>query len=267
MVDTGEVQIPRSTRALLNIMATVGISRQAALPVARRVSQSRAGSFVRQALSLAIGSSMIGIAVALLVKADLGLTPYDVMSSAIQQLTGLTLGQAGWALTGSLFALAAILGKRPSGWGLAYIFLNGVAIDLAIGLVESPDSLILRLAFVVASIPILAAAISLVVYSGTTGGAFELLMLAGEERGIDRIKVRYALDIGVFTLGILLGGRFGMASIIHMFSFGLMLRVGTQALLDHEAGREARIEASNRDASNRVAERKPQPDRVMVRQG
>lgn len=226
-------------------MATVGISRQAALPVARRVSQSRAGSAARQAVSLAIGSSMIGIAVALLVKANLGLTPYDVMSSAIQQLTGLTLGQAGWVLTGSLFAMAAILGKRPSMWGLAYIFLNGVAIDIAIGLIQAPESLVLRVAFVGASIPILAAAISLVVYSGTTGGAFELLMLAGEERGINRIKIRYALDIGVFTLGILLGGKFGIASIVHMFMFGLMLRAGSQALLDHEAGREARLQTRN----------------------
>jgi len=236
------VQISRPTQALLNTLAIVGLSRQAALPVARRVSQSRAGSIARKVVGLALGSSLIGVAVALLVNAELGMPPYDVLSSGIQSHTTLTLGQSSWLISGVLFMTAALLGRFPSVWGLSYVFLNGIAIDAAIGLVNAPDLLIVRWGFVVAAAALISIAISIVVYSGTTGGSFELLMLAGEDRGVSRIKVRYALDIGIFALGLILGGKFGVATIVHAATIGVLLRTISQVLLDYERGRNARMQ-------------------------
>lgn len=237
------MQISRSTQTLLNTLALIGLSRQAAIPVARRASQSRAGSVARKAMSLMLGSSLIGVAVALLVNARLGMPPYDVLSSAIQLHTGLSLGQASWLISGVLFTSAALLGRFPSVWGLAFVFCNGLAIDAAISLINEPQTLTLRWIFVVAATALVSIAISVVVYSGTTGGSFELLMLAGEDRGVSRMKVRYALDFGVFGLGLALGGEFGPATVVHALTIGLLLRTISQILLDYETGRNSRVRA------------------------
>lgn len=126
---------------------------------------------------------MIGISVALLVHAGLGLPPYDVLASALSGRFGISLGQSGWLVAAVLFGGAALLGQRPSIWGLVYIVSNGLMVDAAAGLMTQPDTLLGRWTFAIAAIVVMASGISLVVYSGTTGGPFELLMLAGEVRG------------------------------------------------------------------------------------
>jgi len=129
-------------------------------------------------VALLVGSTMIGAAVGFLVQADLGLAPYDVLSSGIQQRLGISLGQAGWIVAFVLFAISSALGHRPSMWGGAYIVANGVAVDLTGWLLNEPQSVVVRLLFVLAGIVIMATGVNIVLYSGTTGGPFELLMLA-----------------------------------------------------------------------------------------
>jgi uncharacterized membrane protein YczE len=178
-----------------------------------------------------------------MVRADLGLTPYDVMSSALSQRLGLSLGQAGWAMAAGLFAVAAAFKHRPSPWGVGYILANGFAIDAAGGLLTRPETFAGRWTFVAAAVVLLAAGVGLVVYSGTTGGPFELLTLAGEDRGISRTTMRYSLDVGVFAVGVMLGGSFGPATVVFALSFGFVLRMISQALVDHGQGRQARMSA------------------------
>ncbi len=184
---------------------------------------------------------MIGAAVALLVQADLGLPPYDVLSSGIQGKLGVSLGQAGWLVAGVLFVIATILGQRPSGWGIAYILANGLAVDAMGGLLNAPESIAGQVAFVVSGIVVMAIGVNVVLFSGTTGGPFELLMAAGEVRGIARLKTRYALDVGVLVLGLGLGGAFGAATVIYAALMGIALQAINQMFLDFGVGRSVRL--------------------------
>ena len=192
-------------------------------------------------IALLVGSTLIGTAVAFLVQADLGLAPYDVLSSAIGTQLGISLGQAGWAVAAVLFMIAALFGNRPSPWGIGYIVANGLAVDATSWLLNSPATLAGRVVFVFAAIVIMAAGVNVVLYSGTTGGPFELLMAAGETRGLKRIHVRYALDVIVLGLGITLGGDFGLATIIYAALMGVVLQLLRQALDDYGSGRQLRL--------------------------
>ena len=221
-------------------LRTAGMSRHSALPALRRLNRIAPVSKLRQAAFLLLGSVGIGVSVSLLVKANLGLAPYDVMSSALRDRLGITLGQAGWLLAGTLFLVSSILGRRPSLWGISYILANGVAIDASSELLNSPDALAGQIGFVAAGTVLMASAVSLVMYSGTTGGPFELLMLAGEDRGFKRARVRALVDFGVLALGVTLGGSFGVATVAFAATFGIVLQAVGQALLDHQAGRTAR---------------------------
>lgn len=226
------------------MLSRVGMSRHSALSVARGISTTRTRSVGRQAAALVIGSALIGLAVSLLVEAQLGLAPYDVLSSGLSERLDLSLGQASWTIAAALLLAATLLRRPPSGWGLAYVFLNGVAIDAASGLLQRPSSIAVRLVFVFAGIVVMAAGINVVVHSGTTGGPFELLMAAGEDRGVARITVRYILDIGVLVGGILLGGTFGPASILYGLLMGLTLVALSEAIEDYRFGKANRRTAA-----------------------
>lgn len=228
-----------------DLLNKIVFSRHSGLGIARTASPTRARSFASQLSWLIVGASLIGFAVALLVEAQFGLAPYDVLSSGLSHHLGVTLGQAGWLLAAVLLVVAALLKRPPSAWGMAYIFLNGVAIDAASEILRTPSSTALRVTFVIAGIVTMASGITVVVHSGTTGGPFELLMSAGEDRGIKRIHTRYMLDGGVFVLGLALGGTAGFGTLAYAATMGLCLSAIGQAAEDCKCGRRVRRSLQN----------------------
>ena len=222
---------------LLRRVGSLGFGRQAALAAARRAFPTRAHTPARRLVSLIAGSGSIGVGVALLQQADLGLTPYDVLVSGLQPRLGLSFGQTVWVVAAFFFGLAAIFRKFPSRWGVAYVFANGVAIDAVSGFINAPESMPARWTFVALSLLAICTGISLVVHSGSTGGAFELLMRAAEERGRSRQVVRTSLEVGVLLTGVLLGGKLGPATVVVAVGIGPLLGVTMQVLDDHSRGR------------------------------
>lgn len=199
------------------------------------------------------GSALIGLGVAMFSRARFGLPPYDVMLSVLRDQLGVSLGQAGWALAVALLSVAATLGQFPRVGTLAYIVLNGIAVDAAVGLLRSPEPFALRIAFVGFGVAAIAAGVSLVVHSGNPGGAFELLMTAGDERGKDPIRIRTGLEVSLLVLGVVLGGDFGPATVVFAIAIGPVMRAGRQALDDHRAGRRHRVHATHEPPSRQLA--------------
>lgn len=202
-------------------------------PEATRVSLSRA-------MSMLAGSTLIGLGVSFFVHARLGLAPYDVLLSAMRPRTGLSLGQSAWLLAAVLFSVAALLGQRPRLSGLVYVVANGFAVDIAVSVVRDAEPLGLRILFAFLGLAAIVGGISLVVHSGLTGGAFELLMNAGRERGHDPIKVRTGIELSILAAGIALGGDFGIATVGFAALVGPTMRAFNQALSDHRNGRGLR---------------------------
>lgn len=247
--------ISSALSAVIDQFGRLGFGRQAGLVAARRLFPSRAHTPLRRLAALLIGSSFIGVAVSLLVQADLGLTPYDVLVSGLKPRLGLSFGQTVWVISGVLFAIAAVLGQRLTRWGIAYTITNGLAIDMVSGWVNQPSSILARYLFVCAAIAGLGFGISLVVHSGSTGGAFELLMQAGEKRGLKRTRVRTSLEVGAFVVGLMLGGTFGIATFMVAFGIGPVLGVMSQALTDHSHGRALRQQAAMPEELAKVSAR------------
>jgi len=228
-------------RFVLKFVGPFGFGRSAGLVAARRRFPQRAQTPARRTASLFVGSLLIGTGVALLTQARLGLSPYDVLVSGLLPRLGLSFGQTVWVVSGVLFLIAAILGQRPSRWGIAYVLANGVAIDAVSGLINSPVAMPARIFFVAAAVCTISGGVSLVVHSGSTGGAFELLTCAGELRGLDRRTVRTSLEVTVLMIGIALGGSFGPATVVIALCMGPLLAMFGQALSDHSKGRMTRL--------------------------
>ncbi|MEQ8839410.1 MAG: hypothetical protein RIB98_00355 [Acidimicrobiales bacterium] len=188
-------------------------------------------------------SALIGLGVAFLLAADLGLPPFDVWLSAVDQRTPLSHGQAAWASSGLLFGVAAALGVRPTLVSVAFIVANGLAVDIARQIIVPPDTIGVRLAMAAIGIAMLIAGVGLIVHTAATGGAYEAITEAAARRGISPVRFRTGLEVGALAAGVAAGGSFGFVTVIIALGVGPLLAAAMQALADHRAGREARLQS------------------------
>ena len=173
---------------------------------------------------LACGSLLIGLGVALYLHARLGLTPYDVFLSAITRAIGVSHGQAGWITAATLFAIAGFLGRWPAVPSVALIVANGFTTDLFNAVLPDMTSMPVRVLAILLGLAAMVGGISLVVHTNTTGGPFELLMNVASDRGRSPTSVRTVLEIGFLVLGIVCGGRIGLATLLYGLTVGPSIR-------------------------------------------
>ena len=226
--------------AFLSRVGRDGISRHGVIAGARRLRVGPLPSAAARLGWVLPASALIGLGVALLLAADLGLPPFDVWLSAVDQRTPLSHGQAAWATSGDFFVMASFLGVRPTLVGMVFVFANGVSVDVARRLIVAPDALGVRVMMAAFGLFLLTAGIALIVHTAATGGSFEAIMEAAERRGVHPGHVRTGLEVSVLLAGILAGGGFGVMTIVVALSLGPLLAATMQALADHRAGREAR---------------------------
>jgi uncharacterized membrane protein YczE len=221
-----------------------GLSRQGVIVTSRWVRTHPLPSGSRRVLWLLPASVMIGAGVASLAAAGLGVAPYDVGISAIAHHTLLSFGQSSWAMSGTLFLLAAMLGVRPTSRSLGLIFLNGLTIDIALQIVSEPQGLGARIGLAAFGAAILVVGVATVVYQAAAGGAFEALMQAAEKHGRSPVVVRSALEVGSLVLGAIAGGSIGVMTVIIALTIGPAIGLGLQAFDDHRLGRDERLAAA-----------------------
>ena len=190
---------------------------------------------------MVVGSVGIGMGVASFIAADIGLPPYDVLLSAVSDATSLSHGQSGWLVAAVFALIAAVLGARPRLSTVAFALLNGVTVDAAIRIVDRPDALATRIVLVGVGTAVLSMGVALVVFSGLTGGVFDLLGRAVEERGIDPRRFRTWLELGVLIAGVLGGGAIGPGTFFFALCIGPAIAMFAQGLEDHRTGRELRL--------------------------
>ncbi|MCP5030551.1 MAG: hypothetical protein GY939_02035, partial [Actinomycetia bacterium] len=214
---------------------------------ARSMQASRAKPPATKLALVATGSILIGLGISLYIHARLGLPPYDVLLSSIVTHTGLSHGQAGWAVSGSLLLLAGLLGRRPSVYGLVFVVTNGASIDVWSHLLVDPIGLGTRILFVILGIIAVAGGIAVVAHSSATGGPFELLTGAAQDRGVNPTMFRSGLEMATVGLGIALGGQLGFGTLAFVVTIGPAISFIVQALADRQTGRDHRLDASRAD--------------------
>ncbi len=195
----------------------------------------------QRALWLLPASLMIGVGVASLAAAELGVAPFDVALSAVAERTPLSLGQSAWAVSGVLFLVAAVLGVRPTSRTISLMFLNGLMIDAAGQVIVTPDGLGSRAAMATVGSVVLVFGVATVVYHAAAGGAFESLMKVAEIRGRRPLVMRSGLEIGFLIGGMAAGGAFGPMTVVIALGMGPAIMTGIQALEDHQVGRRVRL--------------------------
>lgn len=205
-----------------------------------------------------VGLTGYGFSMALMVRAGLGLDPWDVFHQGLARHTGMTIGVAS-AVVGVAVLLAWIpLRTRPGVGTVANVFVIAATVDASLWLLPTPTSLPLRIALMVGAVVLNAISTVLYVGAGLGPGPRDGLMTGLVERtGLSVRLVRTSIEATVLAVGWLLGGTVGVGTVVYAFGIGplvqLFLRITPERVVE-VSGWASVAEARRRRATGSVAE-------------
>ena len=176
---------------------------------------------VRRLLQLQLGLILYGVSMALMIRARLGLDPWDVFHQGVAKRAGLSFGTI-VIITGALVLLLWIpLRQRPGIGTVSNVIVIGVAVDAALWLLPSPSPLWARWALLVAGIVGNGIATGMYIGARLGPGPRDGLMTGLVTRTNRSIRlVRTSIEVAVLAVGFALGGTVGIATVLYALSIG-----------------------------------------------
>lgn len=193
--------------------------------------QLRAGRMPRRLTQLVIGLWIFGASIALVLRSNLGMSPWDVFHVGITRQVPLSIGTVS-ILVGIVVLLLWIPLKQWPGLGTVLnIFVVGVAIDTTLWLVPGISQAgavgwALRGALLVVGIVLNGLAGAMYIGSQLGPGPRDGLMtslsgLTGWRIGV----VRTSIEVTVLVLGWLLGGPVGLGTVAYAVAIGPLVQL------------------------------------------
>jgi uncharacterized membrane protein YczE len=221
--------------------------------------------------ALLLGLIGYGLSMAMMVRAGLGLDPWDVFHQGLALRTPMTIGIAS-AVVGVAVLLAWIpLRNRPGIGTVANVIVIAVTVDASLAVLASPTSLPARIAMMVGAVVLNAISTVLYIGAGLGPGPRDGLMTGLVVRtGLSVRIVRTSIEATVLAIGWLLGGTVGVGTVVYAFGIGplvqLFIRITPKKVLAHSGWAsvtnrlpERRVDAA--DVEDMVGEHAGQTDR------
>jgi uncharacterized membrane protein YczE len=169
---------------------------------------------------LYLGLAGFGVSLALMVRARLGLSPWDVLHQGIARHLGVQLG---WVTIGvsCLVLLAWIpLRQRPGLGTVSNAIIVGLVVNGALDVLPTPRALAWRTVWLAAGIVLNGLATACYIGAGLGPGARDGLMTGLAARGHSLRVVRTLIELPVLAIGFALGGTVGVGTVAYALSIG-----------------------------------------------
>ncbi|MEV2278731.1 hypothetical protein AB0I72_24405 [Nocardiopsis sp. NPDC049922] len=189
--------------------------------LARLVPRPRA----RRLAQLYLGLVLYGLSGALLVRAELGAMPWDVLHQGLALRTGLSIGTWSVIVGAALMLLWIPLRQRPGLGTLSNVVVVGTTVDLFLWLLPSPESLAVRVATLLVGVLVCGVATGCYIGASLGPGPRDGLMTGLAERGWSVRLARTVIEVVVVVTGTLLGGTLGVGTIVYALTIGPLAQV------------------------------------------
>jgi uncharacterized membrane protein YczE len=175
----------------------------------------------RRLAQLLVGLVMYGVSLALVLRAGLGLAPWDVLHQGLAERTGATVGQMVIVVSFVVLLAWIPLRQRPGFGTLANALLVGVFVDLTMAVLDDVHGLGWRLALLVAGILLNGLATALYIGASLGPGSRDGLMTGLVRRTGRSVRlVRTCLEVVVLAIGFVLGGTVGIGTVLYAVAIG-----------------------------------------------
>jgi len=179
----------------------------------------------RRTTLLLIGLALYGLSLTLLVRADLGLAPWDVFHQGVAEVTGLSLGAVIVVTSFVVLVFWIPLRERPGVGTFANAVLVGVGVDAFSAVFPELDGTVWRWLLLIAGVVLNGVATGIYIGAGMGPGPRDGLMTGIARRGHPIRVVRTSLELAVLITGIALGGSFGVGTIAYALSIGPLVHI------------------------------------------
>ncbi len=198
--------------------------RQLALEIKASL-ENAVGMMLRRIVQLFVGLALYGTSMALMIRANLGLDPWDVFHQGAARHLPWSFGTVVNA-TGILVLLLWIpLRQRPGLGTISNVLVIGFAADAALALLPPITSLPLRVCLLVAGILLNAVATAAYIGARLGPGPRDGLMTGLMARTGRSVRVvRTSIEVCVVLTGWLLGGSVGVGTLAYALLIGPLIQ-------------------------------------------
>ncbi|WP_270940464.1 YczE/YyaS/YitT family protein [Romboutsia lituseburensis] len=179
-------------------------------------------------IRLFIGFIFCALAIAFMINANLGLSPWDVLHQGISDNLGITMGTATIVVGLVVVIIDVVLGENV-GWGTVLnMLLVGVFLDLIMfaNIVPKADSFIGGVLMLLIGMILMGIGMVLYIGTGLGSGPRDGMMIALQKRTGKSIKsIRAAMELVALLVGYLLGGTAGIGTVITAVGLGYFIQI------------------------------------------
>lgn len=172
----------------------------------------------------------VGIGVPMLLRAELGVAPFDVLNTGVHRALGLSLGLC-FVVDAVVFYLAGWLLGARLGWAcIAGTIVIGPMVNLWYGLIPQQHAMPPRIGLYAVGIAIISVSICMVITTELGAGPSEVLMLGLIARGMQIVPARWISDGLPLLIGTLIGGALGPGTLVFAVCMGPLVKFGLARL-------------------------------------
>jgi uncharacterized membrane protein YczE len=180
----------------------------------------------RRLLQLYVGLALYGLSMALLVRAKLGVMPWDVLHQGITRHVDWSLGFVSIVVGALVLLLWVPLRQRPGVGTVSNVVVIGLSVDASLAVIPAVDAPVVRGLLVLAGIVLNAVATAAYIGVHLGPGPRDGLMTGLVRRtGWSVRLVRTGIEVAVVASGWLLGGTLGLATVLYALSIGPLVQV------------------------------------------
>ncbi len=179
---------------------------------------------------LLAGLALYGLSIALIVRADLGLDPWDVLTQGVFERFAKPAGLS-FGLVVNLIGMAVLLlwiplRQKPGIGTVANVLIIGVVANLGLDWIPADQGLPVRATFLISGVVLNGVASGAYIGAGLGPGPRDGLMTGLVARtGWSVKRVRTAIELIVVAVGWALGGSVGLGTVLYALAIGPLVHV------------------------------------------
>jgi uncharacterized membrane protein YczE len=190
------------------------------------VAQLRAGRLPRRLAQLAVGLTLYGVTLAMMIRATLGNAPWDVLHQGMAVHLPISIGTAVILMSLVVLLFWIPLRELPGLGTITNSFAVGLVADATLSVLAAPDVLWERSLLMVGGVLFNALATALYIGSQFGPGPRDGLMTGLHRRtGVSIRLVRTGLEVLVVAIGWVLGGVVGIGTVLYAVAIGPLVQV------------------------------------------
>lgn len=183
------------------------------------------GRLVERVVRLYAGLVLFGASIALMVRAELGLGPWDVLHQGLSERFDVSIGWVVIAVGAVAMVLWIPLRVRVGFGTVSNMIGVGLVVDATLEVLSTPVSLLGRVVMLATGIVANGVATGLYIGAGFGPGPRDGLMTGLAQRGPSIRVVRTAIELVVLVVGFALGGSVGVGTVAFALGIGPLVHV------------------------------------------